>query len=357
MINHYKNGITILKQCFMDFRVINHEVVCKYSSALWLKKQNSLFLFAPQYHDCIHDYRECNYLLDIEKNITIVLSNKVVQVSLYNVYRHDGEGKYQTAIILQYILPPQCFKENFLKIEINKKIHIVSPCDLEKKDGIAISTVFKYDYSNLQLYIDFYRKIHNIKRFILFFNGNIEKITHHLKSIAIEDTEVVIYELNLPYWQNFCLKQHWTDVWAHSCQSIQLAMAAVLSAYYSSHLLCVDLDEYIDDKLCIEQLLKHTEVAYFLSKTTKCDGKFCRQKKKISLEELLEQMHSHDFEKVIDINIYDVWRHDPKFMQKTNGIKLRLVHQPVTANQPTVAGYIYHYKCLSPSSTGPRHCS
>lgn len=234
-----------------------------------------------------------------------------------------------------------------MDIIINGKNFEINNINIIEND-IATCTLFKYDYQNMQTYINYYYVYHGIKSFYLYYNGDIEEIKDYIYNIIIEnDCNVYVFEMNYQYLQK------WQDNKAslqHYSQMLQLSHSAILSNYFNDYLMNLDFDEFIDLNFNIREELQKHNILYFGEKYIKCMGDIC---KNMTGNEDLHTIICNYYENIIPKKSHN------KYIEKTKGrhIFIRFIHYSCNSkNSDPPKEVMYHLKCLSYGLGKKRRC-
>ena len=331
---------TFKPDIFKPHSFVKDHPIFKYSSYIYLKNEKKIYLILPKYHNCLPD----EIAKEIYKKPIIHINSKLCKkISSFS-------SEFQNAFVWEITLEMEDLQDEQL-VDLDGKYYLFYNYEnFIKNSQITACTLFFTDFKNSRLYIDYYYEDHGIKNFWLYYNGEISKIEEFINSLKIpEEVSVVIFSLDLPYWQNFCGKrEHIVNLWPHSAQSIQLSHSSILANYYSEYLLSVDLDEYVSMDINLSKFLSENPEIKFIwlgYKNVTCNGNLCSRDYDYDKNYIFKNLNKDSFDK----------NYNGKFLEKTKGLRrfLRKIHMSNYENSKALSAneikYIdlIHVKCLS----------
>lgn len=317
--------------------VINGFPIYKYATYVYCRKKRQLHLIRPHYHPCLPT--------DIQEQLKItpiVTVNGTLCPSITVTHPQNCQHSF----IWTVIIPEVVVLDNTVSVAVDGIEFVAHAIDTymnETIQDVTTSTLFKHDYKNTRLYIDYYYNYHSIKSYLLYYNGSIESIHEYISTLSTHaDCNIVFFGFNFPYWQTFCGKNDYTTYWSHSAQSIQQTHSAIIADSWSNSLMNIDYDEYLDPAIDFRSLLKRYNALNFHYKSScdTCNGALCLCDYDYEYTDILK--HVRIGEKIGYLNC--------KFIENTLNKKIynRNVHHSFLSN-PSIRleKAIYHIKCLS----------
>lgn len=328
------------------------EPVYKYSSYVYSRKAKVLYLIRPKYTSLLPpEVKE-----QLNKAPVVSINNTECKISLYineeHPYCHDS-------CIWQIFLPEDIDLDNSIKVEVDTFVFTAHDIDVyfpEVKD-ITICTLFKDDYRNSQIFLDYNYYYHDIKSYLLYYNGDVNTLRPYIESLVVPpDANVVFFSINYNYWQPFPgvmadsaqHKELRVKYWAHQSQSVQLSHSCIVANYWSNFLLNIDYDEYIDPSVKLNITCDKTFLYYYNDIST-CEGKLCARDYDYSYTDVIPSL----------VIVKPDKPQFMKYMQRTldQNIFNRGIHCPYTwTGTLDKKQCLYHIKCLSYHQGKKRYC-
>lgn len=259
----------------------------------------------------------------------------------------------QTSHTWAFSLPTEIIATPEISVRINEfeftAVSVDSILQSDEPVDLAACTVFKYDYKNVRIYIDYYNKYHKIKTYFMYYNGNAADIAADI--IVPDDCMVILFSVDHPYWQKFCTAHTFNGSWpwAHSVQSIQLTHSSIIANTWCKALINVDLDEYVHPVIDIRKLLTEADCAYlqYFSVAETCGGTLCKRDYDYDYTEILGAIQKGRSP-----------NSNQKFVQKTLGREIynRGVHDSTITEARIKLKCLYHLKCVSYTGDGIKRC-
>jgi len=333
----------IIKQLDIKPIMFNNFPIYKYAQILYFKSKRKIYLIRPVYHKYLPDF------IFNQLNIDNIYYNN----NKLTNYKYHSSGNCQHSTIIEISLNDDLPEKIDITID-NETLTIESIEKYLKYSELSITTLFKKDYKNTNLFIDYYYNYHNIKTFYLYYNESIKDINSYIFKLKIpSDCDVIFFEFNYPYWQEFYnlnfLEQHKIQYWPHASQNIQLSHSCIIANYYSGWLLNLDLDEYIDPLINLNKYLNDKYDTIILKYLIcKCNGLLCTRD------------YDYNYENIIkNIDVINT-ENNGKFLERTLNKRIfnRNVHYSDRnyGHQITIENSLYHVKCLSFKTNIKRLC-
>lgn len=329
--------------------IVNGFPIYKYATYVYCRKKRQLHLIRPHYHRCLP--------ADIQQQLLVIPAVKIQGVDCTSMIVTMPRS-CQHSYILTINIPESVTTDQTIPVSIGDYefiAHAIDPYMGDMVQDVTTCTLFKHDYKNTRLYIDYYYNYHGIKSYLLYYNGRIEVLREYLDALTPlipTDCNVVFFGFDFPYWQTFCGKNDITQFWAHSAQSIQLTHSAIVADSWSKSLMNVDYDEYLKPDVNFRDLLATYNAVLFqytsrgeTSRGDTCGGALC--------------LRDYDYAYTDIITNIRIGRTAPvnyKYIENTldRGIYNRNVHTCVFKDR--ICGLkrvLYHIMCLSYDSAMP----
>lgn len=322
---------------------INNFPIYHIAEGIYFQKFNLLYLLRPVYHNCLPKDMD----IELQKIPEIKCKNNDIKIIFKEVFNIND---HETSCVYMYIINSNNKMNTELTIIHDDKEYTLTAIDSIIPDTVTIfqTSLFKDDYKNVIIHVDYYSYYHGIYNFLLYYNGDIHKIKDEMNNIKT-DCNIYMFSIDYPYWKTFFNNNPKIIHSPHNSQCLQLAHSAIIANHCSDWLMNVDLDEYVDINEKIYDTINTTvnDLIIITLDNYKCKGTLCKKDYTYNYSNIIENM-----------TLYIVDKSPGKYIERTRNKNkfLRKIHIPYYKYSEITYIKGIHLKCLSIRDGNKRYC-